>query len=33
MYRPPSGAVPAKRASIKEIAGDPPRLLIHFMVG
>src|SRR5688572_19853636 len=31
MYRPPSGAVPAKSASTNVMAGDWPRLLIHCM--
>src|SRR5688572_22044064 len=31
MYSPPSGAVPAKSASMKVIGGDAPRVLIHFM--
>ena len=31
MYRPPSGAVPANSASMNEIGGDAPRVLIHFI--
>jgi hypothetical protein len=31
MYNPPSGAVPAKSASMNGTAGDEPRLLTHLM--
>ena len=31
MYSPPSGAVPANNASTKEIGGEAPRVLTHFM--
>ena len=31
IYNPPSGAVPANNASTKEIGGEAPRVLTHFM--